>query len=191
MGHQGGLIILHCSALLQQANQIPSRRSRWSISSSPFSRWDYLLRFKTSRVDVYCGSGLSAIRLQDADAELPAVSSYLRPPPQKNVPAGGDVPGVGATNDQTMRRIWPLKPLRQTWGGAILIHLFLRSILLSMYFDCLISNSYSVLKIARDFCFFLLRMQFLLTRRLFLTSQHNFLSWTGLSWDYGGGLCSV
>ncbi len=36
----------HCSALLQQANQIPSRWSRWSISSSPFSRWDYLLGFR-------------------------------------------------------------------------------------------------------------------------------------------------
>lgn len=33
----------HCSALPRQANQIPSRRSRWSISSSPFSKWDYLL----------------------------------------------------------------------------------------------------------------------------------------------------
>lgn len=35
----------HCSALLREANQIPSRQSRWSISSSPFSRWDYLLCF--------------------------------------------------------------------------------------------------------------------------------------------------
>lgn len=35
----------HCSALQWGANQIPSRRSRWSISSSPFSRWDYLLSF--------------------------------------------------------------------------------------------------------------------------------------------------
>lgn len=37
----------HCSALLQRANEAPpppaSRWSRWSISSSPFSRWDYLL----------------------------------------------------------------------------------------------------------------------------------------------------
>lgn len=32
-----------CSAPLVQANQIPSRLSRWSISTSPFSGWDYLL----------------------------------------------------------------------------------------------------------------------------------------------------
>lgn len=101
------------SALLRQANQIPSRRSRWSISSSPFSRWDYLLRFKGSRVDVYCGSGLSAIRLRDADAELPAVSSYLRPPKKTYQLEGAahDVPGVGTCNKhQILCCIWPLTP---------------------------------------------------------------------------------
>lgn len=36
----------HDSTQLQQANEIPSRLSRWSISSSFFSRWDYLLGFR-------------------------------------------------------------------------------------------------------------------------------------------------
>lgn len=36
----------HYSSLLQQANQIPSRQSRWSKSSSPFSSWDYVLSFR-------------------------------------------------------------------------------------------------------------------------------------------------
>lgn len=121
------------SALLRQANQIPSRRSRWSISSSPFSRWDYLLRFKTSRVDVYCGSGLSAIRLRDADAGCPRCQATWDP--KKNVPAGGCSPWCPQRGDvqQTPNPALHMtfNTLRQIWGGAILIHLFLCSILLS------------------------------------------------------------
>lgn len=54
MGHRGGLIIP--AALPRQANQIPSRRSRWSISSSLEVRLS--ARLKNSWLDICCGSSL-------------------------------------------------------------------------------------------------------------------------------------